>query len=886
MLVKVRIRLKPLANLDKHHGKTPAFHRSGWLSVGRRGGRIRRNLSLRAQLSLLVGALVLVAIGSLGPIAYNTSRSIIESGAVREVGITANARKQELIRLLTDQRVRAAALLKTASLGCAPDEIRCLRRVLADFLRTEGASAVELVYRGRPPIIVGGIGAPIVDAGVPAHSELARFDWDGQKRPYYVITLRAVTRDGETVITLWGDMQVVSQIFRDRYGLGRSGDTFLVDSNGFFLTPPRDSLPAGVRQPIGGKAIQSCLAGSDSEVLDQDYRGVPVIYGFRYVPEIGGGCITALIEQSEAFAPTNRLRKQVANISVLLAILAIGCSVLFAQLIARPIKRLSQRASALQAGDFDSPVPVSGPAEVQTFGRTFESMARSLRDSRTALEASNEQVRNMLESISDAFIAFDREWRCTYANEKATMLIRVRREHLLGKSLWELLPDLVSRTGTAELRRGMESRQPVHFEEYHAPFDAWFEVDGYPTRDGFEVFGRDITERKRISERLQQTQKLESLGVLAGGIAHDFNNLLTGILGNASLGSEELPPHHPARDSFEGVIRAGERASVLTRQLLAYAGKGRFVIQPLDLNDLVREISSLLQASIPRTVKLCLQLQERLPAIEADAAQIQQLIMNLVINGAEAIEADKTGTVLITTSLHDVDQSYMRQILAPSEISPGKYISLEVHDDGCGMDEATLRRVFDPFFTTKFAGRGLGLAAAMGIVRGHKGTLKVYSSPGKGSIFKILLPASHETVTARQQAGSESRYVGAGTILVIDDEDIVRQTAKSILESYGYSVVIAENGHEGVEFFRQLGNTILLVLLDMTMPDMPGEEALENLWRIKPDVPVILSSGFTEAEARKHFAGKRLAGFVQKPYTAPQLTQQLRIALSVAPDIY
>lgn len=307
MLVRVRIRFK-LANLDKHHGRPPAFHRSAWLSFGPRGGRIRRSLSLRAQLSLLVGTLVLVAIGSLGPIAYNTSRSIIESGAVREVGIAANARKQELIRVLTDQRVRAAALLKTASLGCAPEEIRCLQRVLADFLGTEGASAVRLIYRGRPPIIVGEIGAPVVDAGVPAHGELARFDLDGQKRPYYVITVQAVTRDGETAITLWGDMQVVNQIFRDRYGLGRSGDTFLVDSHGFFLTPPRDSLPAGVRQPIGGKAVQSCLAGSDSEILDQDYRGVPVIYGFRYVAEIGGGCIMALIEQSEAFAPTNRLR--------------------------------------------------------------------------------------------------------------------------------------------------------------------------------------------------------------------------------------------------------------------------------------------------------------------------------------------------------------------------------------------------------------------------------------------------------------------------------------------------------------------------------------------------------------------------------------------------
>ena len=252
------------------------------------------------------------------------------------------------------------------------------------------------------------------------------------------------------------------------------------------------------------------------------------------------------------------------------------------------------------------------------------------------------------------------------------------------------------------------------------------------------------------------------------------------------------------------MVSSAERAAVLTRQLLAYAGKGRFVIQPLDLSDLVREISSLLETSIPRTVQVRLQLQDPLPPIEGDAAQIQQLIMNLVINGAEAIGDDKTGTVIVSTRVQEVDEAYIHQTLAPEEIPSGEYIALEVHDTGCGMDEATMSRIFDPFFTTKFAGRGLGLAATTGIVRGHRGALKVYSSPGKGSSFKVLFPVFKGERAERLVNNPKESLVGSGTILVVDDEEVVRQAAKSVLEHVGYTVILAEMAKKVLNFSANL----------------------------------------------------------------------------------
>ncbi|HUA17532.1 MAG TPA: response regulator [Bryobacteraceae bacterium] len=844
---------------------------------------VRHSLSLRTQLVSLLIALVLIATASFGSLAYSSSRAIMEGSAVREVAIAASARQQALIREITGERARAAALLKTAGLGCEPDETPCLRKVLADYVATGGATAARLVYRGRPPILAGPGAAGLVDVPLPTGNQVAHFERDSSGRPFYVVGALATSEDGPARIELRGDMQLVDQIFQDNYGLGQSGETFLTDTQGRFLTPLRYHAPSdtdSAQRPRGDQSIRSCLAGANSEALDRDYRDVAVIHGFRNVPQIGGGCVVVQIDQSEAFAPANALRKRLAAVSGLLAALAICCSLLFAHFLSLPIHKLGNRARSLQKGDYDSPVPAGGPSEVRMFAQTFKSMASSLKDSRMALLRSSEQITDILESMSEGFCAFDHEWKCTYVNARAAALSRVPREQLLGKTLWELLPAEIGAEVSGPLRRALDEQTPAQFEQHYAPFDAWFEVNAYPTRDGLAVFGRDVSERKRFNERLQQTQRLEGLGVLAGGIAHDFNNLLTGIMANASMILEDLPSTSPLKNEAQNVVDATERAAILTRQLLAYAGKAKFVIEPLDLAEAVRKISNLIRSSMPKTVALRLELKPGLPAIDGDAAQIQQLVMNLVINGAEAIGDEKPGTVTVTTSVKDVDEVYLRQTFGASSISPGRYVLLEVDDTGSGMDEATLARIFDPFFTTKFAGRGLGLAAVMGIVRGHKGALRVYSSPGQGSSFKVLFPASQSVAVSQEAGPAVTDLQGTGTILVIDDEEVVRQIAKSALTRYGYTVLAAQNGPEGIEIFQENAASVSLILLDMTMPAMSGEATLRKLRTVRADVPVIFCSGYHEVEFEQRFATQELAGFLQKPFTAAYLAERVKLALS------
>lgn len=398
------------------------------------------------------------------------------------------------------------------------------------------------------------------------------------------------------------------------------------------------------------------------------------------------------------------------------------------------------------------------------------------------------------------------------------------------------------------------------------------------------AIGIDVTERRqaqlekeKMQTKLLQMQKLESLGVLAGGIAHDFNNLLTSIMGNAGLALGSLEPDSPVRGAIERVIRASERAAELTGQMLAYAGKASFSIQPIDLSQHIRETVTLLTSAMSKNVSFQLALGENLPTVEVDRSQLQQLVMNLVMNGAEAC-GDGPGTVRISTGLVMVDEAYRKNLILGEELASGLYVFLEVQDTGCGMDEETKVRIFDPFFTTKFTGRGLGLSAALGILRSHGGSLVVESAVEKGSTFRVLLPASSKPAAVRQPKGQED-LAGQGLILVVDDEPLVLQVAQAVLERYGYQVITAKNGREGVDLFKQRAPEIDLVLLDMTMPELNGEEALTAMRDLRPGVLAILSSGYDEIEATNRFVGKDLAGFLQKPYTPDALLSKIKDAL-------
>ncbi|MCC6489352.1 MAG: response regulator, partial [Candidatus Hydrogenedentes bacterium] len=387
-------------------------------------------------------------------------------------------------------------------------------------------------------------------------------------------------------------------------------------------------------------------------------------------------------------------------------------------------------------------------------------------------------------------------------------------------------------------------------------------------------------ERRKLEAQIQHSQKLESLGVLAGGIAHDFNNLLVGILGNADLALSELSPSAPSRGYILDLIKAAQRASDLSKQMLAYSGKGKFTVEPLDINEIIREMAHLLEVSISKKAVLRYNLMDALPLVEADATQMRQIVMNLITNASDAL-GDSNGVISITTDAKHFTQSDFRGFYLDSTLPEGPYVALEISDSGCGMDPDTLSRIFEPFFTTKFTGRGLGLAAVLGIVRGHRGTLKVYSEPHRGTAFKVFLPVSAQAALPSLKSDyGAGEWRGTGLVLLVDDEDMVRRVTARMLNRLGFDVAVASDGQEAVDVFAKRSQEIVCVLLDLTMPRMDGETAYSTLRRMRADVPVILTSGYNEQEVRERFAGRGMAGFVQKPFKMEELHAALRRVLA------
>lgn len=392
-----------------------------------------------------------------------------------------------------------------------------------------------------------------------------------------------------------------------------------------------------------------------------------------------------------------------------------------------------------------------------------------------------------------------------------------------------------------------------------------------------EQVGRKAEKDKQSLERkLQESQKLESLGVLAGGIAHDFNNLLTGVLGNASLARMDLPAESPVQPYLEQIEAAATRAADLCKQMLAYSGKGRFVVNRIDLNALIEDTTRLLQVSISKRAVMKFQLSPGLPSVLGDATQLRQVIMNLVINASEAV-GEKSGFISVTTGLTRADRAYLAGAYFARDLPEGDYVSLEISDNGSGMSAEVLEKIFDPFFTTKFTGRGLGLAAVLGIVRGHRGALKVFSEPSWGTTFKILFPCVEGA--AEELADTTpgvANWQGQGRVLIVDDEETVRVTTARMLEALGFTTKLADNGRTGVEEFTANPEDYTLVMLDLTMPHMDGDEAFRLIRELRPDARVLLMSGFNEQEAIARFTGAGLAGFLQKPFTLPALREKIQ----------
>lgn len=522
----------------------------------------------------------------------------------------------------------------------------------------------------------------------------------------------------------------------------------------------------------------------------------------------------------------------------------------------------------------------------------------------TAKSHEERKFRMAVEAAPNGMIMVDQQGRITMVNSRVETDFGYTADELIGQPVEILIParfhqrhhgDRATYLGDPISRPMGTGRDLFAVRKDGSEFPVEVGLNPIHTPAGIEVLAIvvDISERKRLEEQqkkleqqIQHGQKLESLGVLAGGIAHDFNNLLTGILGNADLALMELSRLSPVLPYLENIQKSAIRAADLCRQMLAYSGKGKFLVQALDLNRLIDEMIHLLRVSMPKGVAFHHHPHPKLPAIDGDATQINQVVMNLITNAAEAI-GEQEGAVTIRTGAMDCDLDYLTEfsdMAIPDDVLPGRYVFLEVSDSGCGMDAETRRRIFDPFFTTKFSGRGLGLAAVLGIIRSHKGVIRVYSEKDRGTTFKILFPMSDQvSLPIGEDPRTLEMVAGSPTVLVVDDEQTVRTVARTALESAGVTVLLAGDGREGLERFEAEREAISLVLLDLTMPVLGGEEVFRRIRRQAPDLPVILMSGYSEHELSSRFAGRGISAFLQKPLRPAQLLQHVREALGGAP---
>jgi len=511
-----------------------------------------------------------------------------------------------------------------------------------------------------------------------------------------------------------------------------------------------------------------------------------------------------------------------------------------------------------------------------------------------ALRVQRERLARFMDSATDSFHLLDSELVVIDINE--TALARIRevdgqvgsKEGVIGRSVLDVYPFLRGGHEEARFREVLRTGEPTSYDssaEHPVRGMVHMTVRLFMVGDDLGLIATDITDRKRAEEerlnlerQVQHSQKLESLGVLAGVIAHDFNNILVSILGYADLALQEMPADAAWTNHVEEIVVGAQRARDLAGQMLAYSGKGRFELRMIDLSEFVKEMADLLQVSASKKSVLKYDFAEDLPGIEGDTTQVRQVIMNLITNASEAI-GDESGVITVTTGLIGRDSTAEHVGLSAEH----DYVYLEVADTGCGMDEATRRKMFEPFYTTKFAGRGLGMAAVQGIMRGHDGYIEVSSQLSEGTSVKVMFPATLKNAGAtdrsRATVTEEERWHGTGTVLVVDDEQSVRGLARTMLELMGFEVLEAADGCEAVEVFKENLETIRVVILDLTMPRMDGEECFRQLRELKRDVPVVLSSGYSEQEIAGRFAGLGIRGFIQKPYLIATMRSKIRKAL-------
>ena len=531
-------------------------------------------------------------------------------------------------------------------------------------------------------------------------------------------------------------------------------------------------------------------------------------------------------------------------------------------------------------------------------GKILVGFARDVTERKRAEEALAQLSREqklILESAAEGIVGLDRDGRITFLNNAAAILLGKPTGALIGRAAHDVLlgapqclvepPQTACAICDALLNnRNSVQQQGVFLNTDGLRFPAEYSVS--LMRDGEAVVGavlvfKDLTEQRRAEQerrtleaQMQQAQKLESLGLLAGGVAHDLNNTLVGVQGNACLALEQTEENSELNRRLQRIISACKRASKVIQQMLAYAGHVTCETVPLDLNQLIEEMMDFMRAVVPKSVTLETRFEDDLPKIEADSGQLQQVITNLLINAIEAV-GDRSGKICVATDFIQLLDEDVQMLFPGQELSAGRYVSLRVSDTGCGMSADTLQRIFEPFYSRKGAGRGLGLAAIRGIVRAHRGGITVESMIGEGARFTIVFPALYQPAPEAPPVKTQPQLHSGATVLVVDDETEVREVVRDMLSARGMEVLTAKDGYEALALFKNRAADIDVVLLDMAMPGMNGDEVLRHILEIQPDARVIVSSGFIEENIAAQFGAAKPAGFLYKPFTPDSLVERI-----------
>jgi len=524
------------------------------------------------------------------------------------------------------------------------------------------------------------------------------------------------------------------------------------------------------------------------------------------------------------------------------------------------------------------------------------------------LQRSQHWLQTITQNVPDALITIDSDDRVLSFNPAAEKMFGYSGAEIIGASIELLMEEEIARLHKEYLRHYLETGEarvlglvreviakrrngelfPIEIQVREV------EVDGQIC---FVGMLRDITQRKldqhrreQMHERIERAQRLESLGVLAGGIAHDFNNILAAIMGNAELLGLSL--HEGGKHTEECLDNIGKgcsHAADLCRQMLAYAGRGQYLLEDIDVSGLLQDMGKLIRVSVPRPIEVVKHLQGQLPPIHADRSQVEQVILNLLINAAEAIGDKSDGRIVLRTRLVQLTEDQAAAVEHGEGMQAGPYVEIQVKDNGCGILPDDLPRLFEPFFSTKFTGRGLGMSAILGILCSHRGGIRIDTIPGQGTTMSVLLPTTENLPATAEPAnkavGGTGQWRGVGTVLVVDDEHSLCVMASRMLEHMGFATLSAENGEVALAMAEKHRDTISIILLDLTMPVMGGEQAFLRLRELFPELPVLIASGYGRGTMEALFGLNGPEGFVLKPYRFEELQQAMKAAARVPPGL-